>query len=331
MLTKQEIINLLYSNNKDLFTNADSVRKEYVGDEVHLRGLIEFSNICKQTCYYCGLRKDNHNVTRYRLSEKEIIDFAKNGAELGLKTIVLQSGEDSYFSTNKLCKIVEEIKKLDVAVTLSVGEKNYSELKDLKNAGADRYLLRIETTDENLYKKLHPNMSFSNRKKCLYDIKELGFETGTGCLVGLPEQTIESLANDILFFKELDADMIGIGPFIPHPDTPLGNCKVDLNKNFELSLRVMALTRILLKNINIPATTAMETINPNGRIIALQSGANVVMPNITQGEYRKQYIIYPNKICTEESPNKCSICIRSKIEAIGRSISTGKGFRNLNK
>ena len=331
MLTKQEIINYLSTDDKELFTKADAIRKQYVGDEVHLRGLIEFSNICKRTCFYCGLRNENHNLTRYRLSEDEIIKFAKHGAELGLKTVVLQSGEDSYFSIDKLCKIVKAIKKFDVAITLSVGEKTYKEYKALKDAGADRYLLRIETTDENLYKKLHPNMSFKNRIECLYNIKELGYETGTGCLVGLPNQTIESLANDILFFKELDADMVGIGPFIPHPDTPLGECNLDLNKNFDLSLKVMALTRILLKNINIPATTAMETINPNGRIIALKSGANVVMPNITQGEYRKQYIIYPNKICTDESPDKCSVCIRSKIEAIGRSISTGKGFRNLNK
>ncbi len=331
MLTKQEIINYLSTDDKELFTKADAIRKQYVGDEVHLRGLIEFSNICKRTCFYCGLRNENHNLTRYRLSEDEIIEFAKHGAELGLKTVVLQSGEDSYFSIDKLCKIVKAIKKFDVAITLSVGEKTYKEYKALKDAGADRYLLRIETTDENLYKKLHPNMSFKNRIECLYNIKELGYETGTGCLVGLPNQTIESLANDILFFKELDADMVGIGPFIPHPDTPLGECNLDLNKNFDLSLKVMALTRILLKDINLPATTAMETINPNGRIIALKSGANVVMPNITQGEYRKQYIIYPNKICTDESPDKCSVCIRAKIEAIGRSISTGKGFRNLNK
>ena len=331
MLTKQEIINYLSTDDKELFTKADAIRKQYVGDEVHLRGLIEFSNICKRTCFYCGLRNENHNLTRYRLSEDEIIEFAKHGAELGLKTVVLQSGEDSYFSIDKLCKIIEEIKKLDVAITLSVGEKTYKEYKALKDAGADRYLLRIETTDENLYKKLHPNMSFKNRIECLYNIKELGYETGTGCLVGLPNQTIESLANDILFFKELDADMVGIGPFIPHPDTPLGECNLDLNKNFDLSLKVMALTRILLKDINIPATTAMETINPNGRIIALKSGANVVMPNITQGEYRKQYIIYPNKICTDESPDKCSVGIRAKIASIGRSISTGKGFRNLNK
>lgn len=331
MLTKQEIINYLSTDDKKLFTKADAIRKQYVGDEVHLRGLIEFSNICKRTCFYCGLRNENHNLTRYRLSEDEIIEFAKHGAELGLKTVVLQSGEDSYFSIDKLCKIVEAIKKFDIAITLSVGEKTYEEYKALKDAGADRYLLRIETTDENLYKKLHPNMSFKNRIECLYNIKELGYETGTGCLVGLPNQTIESLANDILFFKELDADMVGIGPFIPHPDTPLGECNLDLNKNFDLSLKVMALTRILLKDINIPATTAMETINPNGRIIALKSGANVVMPNITQGEYRKQYIIYPNKICTDESPDKCSVCIRSKIASIGRSISTGKGFRKLNK
>lgn len=331
MLTKQDIINYLTTEDNSLFSLADNVRKQYVGDEVHLRGLIEFSNICKQTCHYCGLRSQNNNIKRYRLSEGEIIKFAKHGAEMGLKTIVLQSGEDAYFSVDRLCRIIEEIKKLKVAITLSIGEKTYQEFKTLKDAGADRYLLRIETTDKNLYSKFHPNMSYDNRVECLYNLKEIGYETGTGCLVGLPNQTIESLASDILFFKELDADMVGIGPFIPHPDTPLGDCGVDLNKNFELSLRVMAITRILLKNINIPATTAMETINPNGRILALQSGANVVMPNITQGEYRKQYVIYPNKICTDETPDKCSNCLSSKITSIGRSIAQGKGFRTDNK
>ena len=310
-----------------LFQEANEIRKKYVGDSVHLRGLIEFSNICTCTCYYCGLRCKNKNINRYRLSEEEILKFVKHGVDLGYKTIVLQSGEDLYYTSDKLCRIIENIKKYDVALTLSIGEKTYDEYKRFKDAGADRYLLRIETTDKKLYKKLHPNMSYENRVECLYNLKSLGFETGTGCLVGLPEQTIESLADDILFFKNLDADMIGIGPFIPHPNTPLGEVKVDLNHNFELALKVMALTRIILKNINIPATTAMETINPNGRIIALNSGANVVMPNITQGNYRKDYEIYPNKICTDESPDLCSNCIKNKIKSIGRTISNDKGFR----
>ncbi len=327
MLTKADIINRLTETDDSLFQEANEVRKKYVGDEVHLRGLIEFSNICGRTCYYCGLRCSNNEIKRYRLEEDEIIKFAQHGKMLGLQTVVLQSGEDAYFSTDKLCHIIERIKKFDVALTLSIGEKSYNDYKAFKDAGADRYLLRIETTDKNLYETLHPHMSFENRIECLYNLKELGYETGTGCLVGLPNQTIDSLADDILFFKKLDADMIGIGPFIPHPNTPLGDKKVDLKRNFDLSLRVMALCRIIMKDINIPATTAMETINPNGRIIALNSGANVVMPNITEGEYRKNYEIYPNKICINESPDKCSVCIKSKIMSIGRTVSTNKGFR----
>lgn len=329
-ISHAEIVALLSSDGDLLFKYADECRKKYVGDEVHLRGLIEFSNICKNPCKYCGLRYENHKLSRYRLSEDEIIDFASKGVEYGYKTIVLQSGEDKYFTQDRMCKIISRIKEMDVALTLSLGEKSYEEYKSYKDAGADRYLIRIETTDKHLYEKMHPNMSFENRLKCLHDLQELGFETGSGCLVGLPEQTIDSLANDILFFKENNFDMIGVGPFIPHPETPLWQEESyeDKNKRFELSLKVMAVIRLLLKNINMPATTAMETIDPNGRIIALQSGANVVMPNITEGEYRKQYEIYPNKICINESPSMCVNCITAKIKSIGRTISQTKGFRN---
>lgn len=328
-IDQADIVELLNSDGNLLFKYADECRKNYVGDEVHLRGLIEFSNICKNPCKYCGLRNENHKLTRYRLSEEEIIDFASKGVEYGYKTIVLQSGEDKYFTKDKMCKIISKIKEMDVALTLSLGEKSYEEYKAYKEAGADRYLIRIETTDKLLYEKMHPNMNFENRLKCLQDLQELGFETGSGCLVGLPEQTIESLANDILYFKENNFDMIGVGPFIPHPETPLWQKETSdtKNKKFDLSLKVMAVIRILLRNINIPATTAMETINPNGRIIALQSGANVVMPNITEGEYRKQYEIYPDKICTNESPSMCRNCISAKIKSIGRTISQTKGFR----
>ena len=207
-------------------------------------------------------------------------------------------------------------------MTLSIGERSFEDYKAFKDAGADRYLLRIETTDKELYKKMHPNMNFENRVRCLKDLKKLGYEVGTGCLVGLPNQTIESLADDILFFKELEADMIGIGPFLPHPETPL---KDNPKGSFELALKVMAIVRIILKDINIPATTAMETLNPNGRIIALQSGANVVMPNVTTVEYRRKYEIYPNKICINEDPSQCRNCIETKIRSIGRTISTGFG------
>ena len=324
-LSKQQIIEILQDENKNewLFSLADQLRKENVGDEVHLRGLIEFSNICKRTCKYCGLRCENKNIERYRIKPEDIISYAKRAVEKGYKTIVLQSGEDVFFSQDVMCEIIKEIKKLDVALTLSIGERSFEDYKAFKEAGADRYLIRIETTDRNLYEKMHPNMDFDNRVRCLRDLKNLGYETGTGCLVGLPEQSIESLANNILFFKEIGADMIGIGPFIPHPDTPLKDCA---NGNFTLALKVMALTRIMLPDINIPATTAMDTLNPNGRIIALQSGANVVMPNVTTTEFRKKYEIYPGKICVNENPDKCRNCIEAKIKSIGRTISTGFGF-----
>lgn len=325
-LKKEEIVKILADNSFDdfLFKTADEVRHDFVGDEVHLRALIEFSNICRCNCAYCGLRAENQKTERYRLSKDEILTFAKHALDFGYRTIVMQSGEDLYFTADVLCDIIREIKKYDVALTLSIGERTFEEYKAFKDAGADRFLLRIETTDEDLYKNLHPNMTFENRKRCLYDLKRLGYETGSGCLVGLPGQTLESLADDILFFKELDADMIGIGPLISHPETPLKDCE---NGNFTLALKVMALTRLLLPDINIPATTAMETLNPNGRLIALQSGANVVMPNVTEGDYRKKYEIYPGKICINDTPDKCRGCIEGKIKSIGRTISQNCGFR----
>ena len=329
-VSQNEIVELLKSDDELLFKYADECRKKYVGDEVHLRGLIEFSNVCKNTCKYCGLNCNNKKLERYRLTEDEIIDFARKGVEYGYRTIVLQSGEDAYFTQDRMVHIIKEIKKMDIALTLSLGEKSYEEYKAYKDAGADRYLIRIETTDVDLYNELHPKMSYENRVECLKILQKLGFETGSGCLVGLPNQTIESLANDILFFKENNFDMIGVGPFIPHPETPLWtgkDTKDNKEKRFKLSLRVMAVIRLLLKNINIPATTAMESINPNGRIIALQSGANVVMPNITEGDYRKKYEIYPDKICINDSPAHCRSCITGKITSIGRTISQDYGFR----
>lgn len=324
--SRNDIIEILKddSNNDWLFSLADKTREEYVGDEVHLRGLIEFSNICKRQCKYCGLRCEDKFIDRYRISKENIISYAEHAVNMGYKTIVLQSGEDEYYNTDLMCEIIAGIKKLGVALTLSIGEKTYEEYKAFKEAGADRYLIRIETTDKTLYNQMHPNMDFDNRVRCLEDLGRLGYEVGTGCLVGLPNQTIESLADDILFFKEINADMVGIGPFIPHPHTPL---KDSATGSFTLALKVMALTRILLKDINIPATTAMETLNPNGRIIALQSGANVVMPNVTTTEYRAKYEIYPNKICINENPDKCKGCISAKIQSIGRTVSTSFGFR----
>lgn len=322
MFTKKEITDLLSDNsqNKELFNLADKIRRQYVGDKVHLRGLIEFSNICKCTCCYCGLRAENKNIERYRLSLENIINCAKNAADKGIKTIVLQSGEDVYFNRTVMCKIISEIKRLNVALTLSIGERSFDDYKAFKDAGADRYLLRIETTDENLYKKLHPSMDFKNRIQCLLWLKALGYETGSGSLIGLPGQTIASVADDILFFKENDFDMIGTGPFIVHPDTPLKDAQ---NGNFTFALRVMSIIRILMKDINIPATTAMETIHPQGRIFALQSGANVVMPNITKADCREKYEIYPNK----SADNNDIDTIKEKIISIGRTVSKDFGFR----
>lgn len=324
-LKKSEIIELLNSDGVELFDAADNIRREYVGDGVYLRGLIEFTNICKQTCKYCGIRRENANVERYRLSKDEILKIVQHGVENGFKTVVLQGGEDSFYSTDLMCEIIEAIKKYDVALTLSIGERSFEDYAAFKAAGADRYLLRIETTDPILYENMHPGMSLQNRKQCLYNLKNLGFETGTGCLIGLPGQTVESLADDILFFKELNADMVGVGPFIPHPQTPLANEKYG---SFDLALKVMAITRLLLPDINIPATTAMETLSPNGRNIALQSGANVFMPNITEGESPSKYEIYPNKAGINGVKFGIQNDIDKLLSTIGRYVSKSKGFRN---
>ena len=326
ILSKNEIIFLLKDSSytEGLFHAADQTRQQYVGDGIHLRALIEFSNICRNNCLYCGLRRDNHNIKRYRLNEDEIFSLAQYASQtLGLKTIVLQSGEDMYFNQNIMCRIIKKIKTLGVAITLSIGEKSLNEYQAYKKAGADRFLLRIETTDQKLYHRLDPGMSWDIRNQCLKDLRQSGLEVGSGVMVGLPDQTIESLADDILFFKTIDADMIGIGPFIPHPDTPLRDAAVG---TIELSLKVMAITRLLLPDINIPATTAMETLTPSGQLMALQSGANVIMPNVTLDSYRKFYELYPGKSSTNIIPNGNLENLRNKISSIGRSISNDYGF-----
>lgn len=323
-LEKTEIIRLLSDkqNQDDLFMQANIVRRQYVGDEVHLRGLIEFSNICRNNCMYCGIRRDNSQLKRYRMSEEELIDTARKAAEMGFKTIVMQSGEDVWFSRDVMCRIVEAIKKFDVAVTLSVGEREYDDYKAWFDAGADRYLIRIETTDKDLYHRLDPGMSWQHRHDCLMALKEIGYELGSGIMVGLPQQSVESIAEDLLYLKEIEVDMSGIGPFIPHPQTPL---KDEAGGTLDLARRTMAVMRLLMPDINIPATTAMESLHPMGRILALQSGANVVMPNVTEGEYRKLYELYPGKICVDDTPLHCKTCIGAKIMSIGRKIGAGYG------
>lgn len=325
-LSKAQIVAMLADeqNEAELLKQADEVRRHYVGDAVHLRGLIEFSNICRNNCLYCGIRGSNKQAKRYRMEEDELVETARRATAIGFKTIVMQSGEDMYYTKERMCRIIERIKKFDVAITLSIGERSYEDYKAFRKAGADRYLMRIETTDKNLYHKLDPNMSWNNRYNCLMQIKELGYELGSGIMVGLPGQSVESIANDLLFLKNIGVDMAGIGPFIPHPQTPLADAA---GGSLSLALRTMAVMRLLLPDINIPATTAMESLHPRGRLMALQSGANVVMPNVTEGEYRKLYELYPGKICVDDTPLHCKSCISLKISSIGRSIGQGYGSR----
>lgn len=307
---------------EDLYRRADGVRHDYVGDDVHLRGLIEFSNFCRNDCLYCGIRRSNAQVKRYRMTPEELIETARRAVDIGFQTIVLQSGEDMHFDQASMCRIIEAIKSMDVALTLSIGERGYADYKAFREAGADRYLLRIETTDTDLYHRLNPGMSWQRRHECLLMIKELGYELGSGIMVGQPGQTIDSIADDLLYFKDIGIDMAGIGPFIPHPGTPLAG---EAGGTLELALRVMAAMRLLMPDINIPATTAMESLHPQGRIMALQAGANVVMPNVTEGEYRRLYELYPGKVCVNDTPAHCRSCIGLKIYSIGRTIGKGWG------
>lgn len=322
-LDKSAIVELLTAVPADeLYRRADDVRREAVGDDVHLRGLIEFSNICRNDCLYCGIRRGNRQVQRYRMTDDELVETAKRAVALGFQTIVLQSGEDMHFDQARMCRIIEQIKRMDVALTLSVGERDYEDFKAFRDAGADRYLMRIETTDRDLYHRLNPGMSWERRHECLLMIRELGYELGSGIMVGLPGQTVESIADDLLYLKDIGIDMAGIGPFIPHPETPLAG---EAGGTLEQALRTMAIMRILMPDINIPATTAMESLHPQGRIMALQAGANVVMPNVTEGEYRRLYELYPGKICVNDTPAHCRSCIGLKIKSIGRTIGQGRG------
>ncbi len=328
-LSEEELAMLLVdvSVEEELAAAADRVRAAYVGNDVHLRGLIEFSNVCRQNCKYCGLRRDNGKIERYRIEAEEILALARKAKGYGYRTVVMQSGEDMYFSAERLSDILREIKQMDLAITLSIGERSFEEYKLLREAGADRYLLRIETTDEKLYERMDPGMSFANRLRCLQNLRTLGYEVGTGSLIGLPGQTIRSLVRDILFFKSIDADMIGIGPFIPNGDTPLAG---EATGDFHLTRRMVSLLRLLMPEANIPATTAMETLMPNARVLILQSGANVVMPNVTEGDYRRKYALYPGKMCVADTPVQCMECMSGKVRSIGRYVSGDKGFRHHN-
>lgn len=327
ILNKDEIAFLLKSKNSDIiFKRADEIRKKYLGEEVHLRGIIEFSNYCKRQCLYCGIQGQNSKIKRYRMSVNEIIETAKTSLPFNYKTVVLQSGEDNYYTDDMICEIVREIKKMGFVITLSIGEKTYEQYERYKNAGAERYLLKHETSDTQLYNTLNPNMSFQKRIECQKNLKKLGYEVGSGIMIGLPTQTIESIANDIIFFKKMDYDMIGISPFIPHPDTILGESDIPA---LELIKRVVAITRIVTKDTNLPVTTAFSTLNnARGREEMLQVGANVIMPNITPVKYKMKYELYPDKACLTEVAFQCKGCLEARIKSIGRCVSTNYGFRN---
>lgn len=322
-LSHADIVRLLtVEQASEVYARADEVRQAALGSDVHLRGLIEFSNICRNDCLYCGIRRGNKGVKRYRMDDDELVETARRAVDIGFQTIVLQSGEDMHFDQSRMCRIIERIKQMEVALTLSIGERDYGDYEAFRNAGADRYLLRIETTDVELYHRLNPGMSWQRRHECLLMIRELGYELGSGIMVGLPGQTVESIASDLLYLKDIGVDMAGIGPFIPHLGTPLAN---EQGGTLELALRTMAVMRLLLPDINIPATTAMESLHPQGRLMALLAGANVVMPNVTEGEYRRLYELYPGKICVNDTPIQCRTCIGMKIQSIGRTIGKGRG------
>lgn len=306
-----------------LFALADQVRREYAGEGVHLRGLIEFSNHCRRRCYYCGIRAGNNKVRRYRLTEDQVLDCARTAVKLNYKTIVMQSGEDPHWGPKELAPLVEKVKKeTNLAITLSVGEHSKEDYRALRAAGADRFLLRFETSDRRLFGMLKPDSDYDQRFRCLAWLKEAGFQVGSGVMAGLPGQSPASMADDILLFKKLELDMVGIGPFIANPDTPLGGAG---SGSLDIALRMVALTRIVTRNAHIPATTAMGSIDPQGRQKALKCGANVLMPNISPAEHRTDYSLYPGKICVNERPEQCASCVDSMLKSLGRERAEGYG------
>lgn len=372
-LSKTELVKWLKESDEskleELWQAADETRKRFVGDEVHLRGLIEVSNYCSRLCAYCGIRFGNRAIERYRMTEKEIIESVYKAVDFGYGTVVLQSGEDRALTTDFITSLIRRIKsETELAVTLSLGERSELELAEWRQAGADRYLLRFETSDPMLYGAIHPGQGgrpgrVDDRLSLLSKLKAFGFEAGSGIMIGIPGQSYESIASDLLLFKELDLDMIGVGPYIPHPDTPLGNFatkKVEsINTDSEgqetnirngklnffrlpsseqvpptelMTYKVVALTRLVCPEVNIPSTTALATLNTEtGRELGLQRGANIVMPNITPLKYRKLYEIYPAKACVSETAEMCNICLTGRLVSIGRTTGHGKGGRVRNE
>lgn len=326
-ISDSELKSILETNEYDeyLGINADKIRREVYGDKVFVRGLIEFSNYCKNNCYYCGIRRDNKNASRYRLSKEQILSCCKEGYGLGFRTFVLQSGEDPYYTDEILCDIISEIRNnyQDCAITLSIGEKSKNSYQSYFNAGANRYLLRHETASQEHYTKLHPKeMSLENRKNCLFNLKEIGFQVGSGFMVGSPFQTTENIIEDLRFLQELKPDMIGIGPYITHKETPFANSN---NGSVELTLRLLSILRLMFPYVLLPSTTALGTLHHQGRELGLKAGANVLMPNLSPVEVRNKYNIYDNKICTGEEAAQCRNCLEKRVLTAGYRIVTDRG------
>lgn len=336
-LEKSDILAMLDARGEDrktLLEYASLVKNKYVGRKVYFRGLIEFSNICNKNCYYCGIRKGNHNVSRYTLSDDEILDAAKFAFENNYGSVVLQGGElSSPQFTLRIERLVREMKRLSgstLGVTLSLGEQSSETYMRWFESGAHRYLLRIETSNPELYSMIHPVdelHNFKERLRCLKDLRKIGYQTGTGVMIGLPFQTLEHLADDLLFMQQIDVDMVGMGPYIEHQDTPLykfRNELIPIQSRFDLAINMIASLRILMKDINIAAATALQAIDPLGREKAVRAGANIIMPNITPGLYRNNYSLYENKPCTDEDPDQCKNCLDARIALADGEIGYGE-------
>jgi biotin synthase len=327
-LKQEEMLTLLNEMKEEnklyLLEKSHAVRMDSYGDRVFMRGLVEFTNYCKRNCVYCGIRASNKNADRYRLSLEEIMEACEEGYSLGYRTFVLQGGEDEFYTDELMVEILKAIKHKypDCAITLSIGEKSYETYKKYYQAGADRYLMRHETASEELYRKLHPGMSFENRRQCLKNLKEIGYQVGAGFMVGLPGQTNEDYVKDLMFLKELEPHMVGIGPFIPHKETPLSEEK---GGTVDTTIIMIALTRLLLPKALLPATTALGSIDPAGREKGIKAGANVVMPNLSPISVRKKYELYNGKICTGDEAAECRMCIEGRIKKAGFSVDLSRG------
>jgi len=328
-LSDNELAELIESDDAEtaelLRQRADEVRQLHYGKKVFLRGLIEISSYCRNDCLYCGIRRSNKTAERYRLTREEILSCCENGYALGLRTFVMQGGEDAFFTDEFLCGVVSEIKEKypDCAVTLSVGERSYESYKRLKEAGADRYLLRHEASDESLYSKLHPKeLTIANRKRCLFDLKELGYQVGAGFMVGAPFQTTEHIIADLRFLQELQPQMIGIGPFVPHHMTPFADKK---GGSLELTLRLLGILRLMFPKALLPATTALGTIAEDGREQGLRTGCNVVMPNLSPVMVRKKYDLYDNKLCSGKESTEYLDELEESINSAGYTVSRERG------